>query len=959
MVADILSLCAPWRTLLERKHLSRIKLNVGGCEFQVSRAELGQCKSREVTEALAKAPEDGAYFLDRDGRLFQRVLEFIRGGPTKFSSPEDADGRQLLLNEAKVLGIAALVQHLDTADAWLDALDGKAVAALPTPEAVHRGAPLPRNEARRLERLHGLEILHTEDEHAYNGITRIVAALLDVPIALISLVADDYQWFKSRQGMAAASTPRCDSFCSYMLTPEDPKVATMLVVEDAWRDPRFTDNALVTGDPKIRFYAGSPLVTWDGFRLGGLCVIDRVPRSLTPQQAQTIVNFAQLAVQAIECKQLKATDPEADDCEAEGGGCFQAPDFTAGPLRQMRMRDAVDEVVLLVWARVGTLHWPVLYANEAWTTLTGIRITPPLRFPGAPQVQEIGKSMAPAKTKETGSLWDYLWLKNDGADELVDLWRTVQHHGASDVGMPHPFAKTAVLAPRLAAGSTDTGVSIRFMPAELPLDVAAAAIRPAAQYSAGAWQRVQPQGYGPGQLYFVTVTRIAKHAPERPNGGDSLSKVSPSCIPEDSEQEEAEAEEESRQRMLEVQALREEMAGEAWTDTDPSFKDQRSSSMDAGELPIPGWSRSDSDTVKRGREKPPTPPFSDVRLLRLVGTGHMGKVYFGTWAGACVAVKVVRTKSPRLTQGDLQLALGASLSHPNLAQTYVGEVQDSKLWVMGEWCDGGSLGAYCREPRVEGKGLLELVEICVEVAGALAYLHRQQLPHGAVTPNSVLLKSHFCWKGYICKVTDLGIAALQPRRRLHVAFSSAGSRGAAAATTGHLDNDLVSPHLPPETIAAEQNGLRVEATPAGDVYALGMLMYQVAAGETPWAGLPHEGVPADLASAEVRGRWTRLPAPAPQLLNFLYARCIAVEPRDRPTPEQVIEQLQQIPGAEHMGESDRQDYRKVKTAPDVPQSVEPGSVADVPAMRAQRRAHTYVHRPLHVGRPTSLYFSSN
>ncbi len=118
-------------------------------------------------------------------------------------------------------------------------------------------------------------MLDTSPEAAFDDITQLVARLCDVPIALVSLVDTDRQWFKSRVGLDSTQTAREMVFCAHTILENKP-----LVVADATLDARFADNPLVTGEPGIRFYAGAPLVTRSGFALGTLCVIEVQPREL-------------------------------------------------------------------------------------------------------------------------------------------------------------------------------------------------------------------------------------------------------------------------------------------------------------------------------------------------------------------------------------------------------------------------------------------------------------------------------------------------------------------------------------------------------------------------------------------------------------------------------------------------------------------------------------------------------
>ena len=136
--------------------------------------------------------------------------------------------------------------------------------------------PLPEREAARLESLCSLGILDTESEERFDRITRLAALSFDVPIALVSLVDADRQWFKSRHGLDATETPRDVSFCGHAILSEE-----VFVVNDATADERFADNPLVVGEPYVCFYAGVPLADDDGYRLGTLCLIDHVPRELS------------------------------------------------------------------------------------------------------------------------------------------------------------------------------------------------------------------------------------------------------------------------------------------------------------------------------------------------------------------------------------------------------------------------------------------------------------------------------------------------------------------------------------------------------------------------------------------------------------------------------------------------------------------------------------------------------
>ena len=157
--------------------------------------------------------------------------------------------------------------------------------------------PVPDNEQERLAALEASGILDSEPEPSFDRITRLAAQSLDVPIALISLVDRDRQWFKSALGLGVAETPRSASFCAHAICQD-----AMMVVPDATSDPRFQDNPLVTGDPDIRFYAGAQLRNRQGVALGTLCAIDTRPRDVAARELETLSNLAALVVDLLEMR---------------------------------------------------------------------------------------------------------------------------------------------------------------------------------------------------------------------------------------------------------------------------------------------------------------------------------------------------------------------------------------------------------------------------------------------------------------------------------------------------------------------------------------------------------------------------------------------------------------------------------------------------------------------------------
>lgn len=204
-------------------------------------------------------------------------------------------------------------------------------------------APLPIHETERLAHLHHLDILDTQREQSFDDLAQLAMTLCEVPIAVVSLIDRDRQWFKSCLGLDATETPRDVAFCAHaILAPDD-----LLVVEDALLDDRFNDNGLVLGEPHIRFYAGAPLVTKAGYALGTLCIIDRVPRQLSALQLSTL---KLLAGQVMQLLQLREAN-----------------------LALAQERENLDDV--LKGANLGTWRWNVQTGetifNERWADIVG------------------------------------------------------------------------------------------------------------------------------------------------------------------------------------------------------------------------------------------------------------------------------------------------------------------------------------------------------------------------------------------------------------------------------------------------------------------------------------------------------------------------------------------------------------------------------------------------------------
>jgi len=173
-------------------------------------------------------------------------------------------------------------------------------------------AAIPANEEDRLRKLYALEILDTLEEQAYDDLTKLAAEICRTPIALVSLVDSDRQWFKSHHGLDARETPREYAFCSHAILDDN-----IFVVEDSSKDQRFIDNPLATGEPYVKFYAGAPLIMSDKSKLGTLCVIGNEERTITDSQKEALAALARQVVSQLELrlkvKELEILDHTKDE----------------------------------------------------------------------------------------------------------------------------------------------------------------------------------------------------------------------------------------------------------------------------------------------------------------------------------------------------------------------------------------------------------------------------------------------------------------------------------------------------------------------------------------------------------------------------------------------------------------------------------------------------------------------
>jgi len=281
-------------------------------------------------------------------------------------------------------------------------------------------------------------------------------------------------------------------------------------------------------------------------------------------------------------------------------------------------------------------------------------------------------------------------------------------------------------------------------------------------------------------------------------------------------------------------------------------------------------------------------PFEDIELHRQIGQGAFGKVYKATLDGKAVAVKVMSWNPDHKTKCApvKEALLSSDLLHPNLVSTMrhcamewysdghysVMEVgltdplSNYEVWIVQEWCDKGTLGQYCDQPRSSMEGLLEVTEMMIDICEAGHYLHSRGVVHGDLTSNNVLLQSARTPRGYNCKICDFGL-----------------SRILEGASSSMLTSQLGTvSHMPPELFALDKELLRF--TRKVDIYSLGMLLWQAVMGEYPFRGKTAPQIIISVAN----GTKMQFCSEVPESISKFFEQCTTNNPTERPDFEVAI-----------------------------------------------------------------------
>jgi GAF domain-containing protein len=220
-------------------------------------------------------------------------------------------------------------------------------------------APFCKDETARLSALYQYQILDSEPEVAFDDLTKLAANICSTPIALVSLVDAERQWFKSSVGLSANSTPRDIAFCSYTILQSD-----ILIVPDALLDERFASNPLVINKPSIRFYAGVPLITPDGHTIGTICVVDTVPRELSQTQIESLRALSHQVVAQLELRR-KLIESERLTLNLQRSEAILRES-------EARFRVMADSSPVLIW--VDDSNKQAVFCNQTGLQFTGLSL---------------------------------------------------------------------------------------------------------------------------------------------------------------------------------------------------------------------------------------------------------------------------------------------------------------------------------------------------------------------------------------------------------------------------------------------------------------------------------------------------------------------------------------------------------------------------------------------------------
>ncbi|WIA08911.1 hypothetical protein OEZ85_008329 [Tetradesmus obliquus] len=698
-------------------------------------------------------------------------------------------------------------------------------------EEEYTGAIAPVCELQRRQHLNNLGILYTEPEPRFDDITKLCSMVFKVPIALVSLVDERVQWFKSVQGLPGVDrTPRPTSFCAWTLLPAYPEA---LVVEDAQRDARFRDNPLVTAAPFIRFYAGCPLVCSNGLRLGSLCIIDGKPRSFDAESCNMLANMAEMVVREME--KDKALEEQRMRQQRQRNKEDQA--------QLLRVFDCFSEAIMLV--DTSGDDWNIVFANEAWESVVGQKRMEGLGF------WSVFKPPAP------GSL------------------------GPTDHGQDYADA---------IAKQENFELMITYFTPQSSEDTAAAQAQPNSLNSRSSLSSGQVLQYAMAQFRCAATTGLDQHMPligipnflpSTAEGNRAFYFVALKPVPSPPQQQQQRAQRTSSGSAAGSSAASGSAAGSAAVARRPVQK-MASFSLMATDGPF--------QDIKLG---PLLGKGAFGRVYRGMWNGKMvavkvleysqqqnedGCLLEGLLSEQVQHPHVVRTYKhvtrplpmAGLDEEDEEEGDGSLLSANGLPSSRSRE-QMLETWLVLEFCNRGcvadaiSKGWFRRKDSMEAD-MDTVVATAREMAGALSYLHSMNILHGDLTGNNVLLTVTADDKrGFVAKISDFGLSRLVSNEAPVIQTRTYG-------TVTHMPAELL---------------IEGKMSKAADVYSFGVVLWEMFTGRSPYPGMSHSQVLHSVSTGKV----LVLPGTAPPAFAQLVSACLARDPKGRPTFSEIIAQL--------------------------------------------------------------------
>mmetsp|Transcript_8962 Transcript_8962/g.26850 ORF Transcript_8962/g.26850 Transcript_8962/m.26850 type:complete len:941 (-) Transcript_8962:2021-4843(-) len=673
------------------------------------------------------------------------------------------------------------------------------------------------------------------NEHRFDSITTLLSSIFTMPVALVVFLDSALAYIKAETGMSQAEpTSRGLSFCTWTLVTLKPEVQ---VVPDTRRDGRFKTHPYVTGLPHLRFYAGAPLISSKGHRIGSLCLVDFKPRTFDAECCNILCNFAEIVVRDAERfaqEQMQSLSRWTAGPDSQWPVSSYTAHSSSGAEAVRDLAPGENTAVALV----STLEpgWPLLFVSEGFASTTGIVVDNEARTP----------------------FWDVFWQPGSQAGSS----NVTPPNGAHAYNAQVAHGASFVVEVAGANIASDSVCLVRFKPAALemldgnqvPINI----------NIPGKLRRAVD--LNPAAYYFATVQRV-----DRDSGSGSEMRTGGSLAAHDPQ-----------------------------------------------------------DAV----------PFDDVQLGGLLGKGSFGSVYIGLCDGEPVAVKVIEHKShtdqsKASAREELEATLGLGLDHPNIVRTIkftsveraaarlprrrnrlvAGATPGSdslqtssfgsssggsmfprgrmETWIVLGLCDQGSLqaaideGTYrCSGNNFEGHPDMDRVlATATEIASAMEYLHEKGILHGDLTANNILLASLNGVDESSPSSSDDG----SPRGPLIAKVSDFGLSRATADESAMSTNTFGTvTHMPPELLREGQ------LSKAVDVYAFGVLLWEMYVGERPWAGLRPVSIILKKTQGKAQLQW---PNGTPQAYRALADRCMSSMPKERPPFADILNTLADLRAA--------------------------------------------------------------